>query len=156
MKRRAFVLALALWAALPSCKSRPPDETPDGAVRELVERLRRLDGNPKNAKAVFQLLSKKTRENLEARADRYSAASGKHIEPEMMIAPQSFIERFSAQSYVTETKDGYAIVRAHGVVDAEVSEIHCVYEDGGWRVDVELPPLSPVVVRPREEPFNQR
>lgn len=148
---RARVVVLALLFTLSACEGERPDETPEGAVRQLVEDLSRLDGSAKEAKSAFGLLSKKTQDNLVERAERYSAASGKHIEPEMMLAPQSYIERFAVLTYETELKGGYAIVRARGVLPSEIAELHCVYEGGGWRVDVELPALPPVVIRPREE-----
>lgn len=145
----AVLLALALM--LGSCNKEPPNATPDGAVRELVEHLRRLDGDPKEAKAAFLLLSKRAQDNLALRAERYSQASGKRIEPELMIAPASFIERYAAHSYATEIQGARARVTIRGVLESERAEIACVYEDGGWRVDVELPPPPPVIVRSREE-----
>lgn len=120
-------------------------------MRELIERLRMHDGDPKRAKAVYELLSKQTRQNLDERAERYSAASGKHIAPEMMVAPASFIEQFAGRAYETQIRGSYAIVRVRGVLQEDAAEITCVYEDGGWRVHVEVPALAPVVVRPREE-----
>lgn len=156
--RRAWAAAalsggLALLAVgLLGCEAERLDATPEGAARALVEQLSRLDGSEKEAKAAYELLSQRTRENLEARAARYSAASGKHIEPEMMIAPQSFVPRFEVRSYETiPSGPGFATVRAHGVSEGEVAELHCVREDGGWRVEIDLPPLAPVVVRPRED-----
>ncbi|MBK8941177.1 MAG: hypothetical protein IPM79_27100 [Polyangiaceae bacterium] len=146
---RVAVLAALLFVG---CKTEGPDATPEGVVRELVERLQRLNGGEQDAKAAFELLSQRTRENLEDRAKRYTAASGKRIDPEMMIAPQSFVQRFDVRSYETvPSGPGFAVVRVHGVAEGEVAEVHCVFEDGGWRVDIELPPLAPVVVRPREE-----
>ncbi len=150
-------LALALSVALGGCRPKQPNETPEGAVRELVEQLKGLDGTERSAKAAFELLSGETKKNLELRAQRYSNASGKHIEPEMMLAPASFILRFNPRELVSEIKGGYAIVRARGLLREESADIRCVYESGGWRVDVQLPPLSPVVIRARDgEPPVQR
>lgn len=149
--KASAVLVLIAALALSSCNKEPPNATPEGAVRELVEHLRRLDGDPKEAKAAFLLLSKRAQDNLALRAERYSQASGKRIDPELMIAPASFIERYAARSYATEVQGARARVTIRGVLDAERAEIPCVYEDGGWRVDVELPPPPPVIVRAREE-----
>ncbi len=146
---RKLVAALALASI--SCGNKPPDSTPEGAVRELCDHLRRLDGSPKEAKAAFALLAKETRDNLVARAERYSGGSGKHIEPEMMLAPASFTERFSARSLESVVHGNYAIVRARGLLEEDRAEIPCVFEDGGWKVKIDLPPLPPVVVRPRED-----
>ncbi len=136
--------------AVVACSKKQPNETPEGAVRELIDQLKALDGSPKVAKAAFELLSAEAKQNLVARAERYSAASGKHIEPEMMLAPASFIERFDARHLSSEIRGGYAVVRAQGLLAEQTAEIRCVYEEGGWRVHMDLPPLPPVVVRPRE------
>ncbi|MBL8741585.1 MAG: hypothetical protein JNK04_10840 [Myxococcales bacterium] len=150
-------LALAALLAFAGCKPKQPNETPEGAVRELVEQLKALDGTERSAKAAFDLLSAETKKNLELRAERYSNASGKHIEPEMMLAPASFILRFNPRELQSEVRGGYAIVRARGLLPEESAEIRCVYENGGWRVDVALPALSPVVIRARDgEPPVQR
>jgi len=141
---------LLLAAALCGCTPKQPNETPEGAVRELVEQLKRLDGTQRAARPAFELLSGETKQNLIARAERYSRASGKHIEPEMMLAPASFILRFNPRELLGEIKGGYAIVRARGLLDDERAEIRCVFENGGWRVHVDLPPLPAVVMRPRD------
>src|SRR5690242_2996771 len=64
---------LCVLSGLSGCGRRAPNATPDGAVRELVERLRRVQGDPADAKAAFELLSKRTQSNLATRAQRYSA-----------------------------------------------------------------------------------
>ena len=94
----AVVLLLA--AALCGCTPKQPNETPEGAVRELVEQLKRLDGTQRAARPAFELLSGETKQNLIARAERYSRASGKHIEPEMMLAEPPFTEVSSFLSSV--------------------------------------------------------
>ncbi len=151
-RRDVLVAALggALLAMSGGCAEKRPDATPEGAVKELIEHLRRLDGSAKQAKLAFGLLSAQTRHNLTERAERYSQASGKHIEPEMMIAPASFIERFHARFLESEVRGNHALVRAKGLLEDESAQIPCVYEEGGWRVHMELPPLPAVVIRPRE------
>jgi hypothetical protein len=141
---------LALAVAGSGCARKPPNATPEGAVREFVERLRRMGSDPTSAKAAYDLLSKATQANLNARAERYSAASGKHIAPEAMIAPSSFIERFEAHELRAEIIGAHARVLAVGLLPGERAEIPCVFEEGGWHVQVELPPLPAVDVRPRD------
>lgn len=119
-------------------------------MRELAFRLHGLDGSSANAKAAYTLLAKETRDNLVARAERYSAASGKHIEPEMMLAPASFIEHYEAQHVETESHGEYALVRVKGLLPEQEAVIPCVREEGLWRVKMTLPPLPPVVTRPRD------
>jgi hypothetical protein len=148
VKARAAALALLLLAG---CTRKAPDATPEGAVRELVLAMKQIDGDPARAKEAFDLLAKDTRDNLVLRAERYGAASGKRIAPEQMIAPASFVERFEARDLQATISGKYAVVRASGLLAEERAEIPCVFEDGGWRVHIELPPLSPVETRPRDD-----
>ncbi|MBL9024720.1 MAG: hypothetical protein JNL21_21165 [Myxococcales bacterium] len=146
--RWALLLGLG---ALAACSRPRPDATPEGAVRELTIHLGRYsDGDPTEAKAAFGLLSKEARSELEKRAERYSAASGKRIAPELMIAPASFVSRFEARELSSRIQGPYAVVAAVGLLAEERAEIPCVYEEGGWRVHLVLPPLSPVRVLKRD------
>jgi hypothetical protein len=139
----------ALLAGSNGCSRRPPNATPDGAVRELVERLRRVQGDPTDAKDAYLLLSKRAQANLAARAQRYSAASGKSITPEAMIVPARFLLRFEPQRYRTaQTAGPHARVEILGISPGERAQIDCVFEENAWRVDLLLPPLPPVQMRP--------
>jgi hypothetical protein len=146
----SIVTAASLLVAA-GCSRPAPNATPEGAVRELTIHLSRYrDGDPAEAKAAFGLLSKAARTELGLRAERYSAASGKRIEPELMLAPASFVSRFEARELASRIQGPYAMVIAVGLLPEEKAEIPCVYEEGGWRVHLELPPLSPVRVLKRE------
>jgi hypothetical protein len=140
------VLAASLLTA--GCGRRAADATPDGVARELVERMRRVQGDPSDAKAAYALLSRRARQNLAVRAERYSAASGKTIAPEAMIAPSCFRLHFEPQRYdVTQTVGTYALVGATGILAGDHAQIPCVFEDNAWRVDLSLPPLPPLQMR---------
>ena len=141
--------ALALGAG--GCGRRQPHATPDGSVRELVDRLRRLHGDPADAREVYELLSKRARENLASRAQRYSAATGKTIAPEAMIVPSRFQLHFEPQRYVAQIAGAHALVEISGLLPGERVQIPCIYEDAAWRVDLALPPLPPVQKRPGSE-----
>lgn len=117
-----------------------------------MERLRRLDGDPTDAKAVFDLLSHRARDNLTARAQRYSAATGKTIAPEAMIAPARFQLRFEPQRYTAQIAGIHALVEIAGLLSGQRALVPCVYEDNAWRVDLVLPHLPPVQMRPGSEP----
>src|SRR5580693_9656456 len=132
-------LLLGAAVALTGCGRRAPNATPDGAVRELVERLRRIGSDPADAKAAYALLSHHAQQNLAARAQRYSAASGKAIAPEAMIAPSRFLVRFEPQRYVAQLAGSYARVDVLGLLPGERALVPCVFEDGAWRVDLGLP-----------------
>jgi hypothetical protein len=145
---RAVLLGALLCAASPGCSRKPPNATPDGAVRELVERLRKAQGDPSDARAAFDLLSKRAQANLAARAQRYSAATGKTIAAEAMIVPSRFITRFTPQRYVAQIAGAYGLVEVSGALPTDRAQIPCVFEDGAWRVDLPLPPLPAVQLRP--------
>jgi hypothetical protein len=134
--------------ALAGCGRRTPNATPDGAVRELVERMGGLHGDPGDARAAYELLSKRAQQNLAARAQRYGAGTGKAIAPEAMIVPSRFIRRFEPQRYSAEIAGSSARVEVLGLLAGDRAQVHCVLEDGGWRVDLGLPPLPPVQMRP--------
>lgn len=142
------IAALCAASALPGCGRRAPNATPDGAVRELVERMRRVKGDPAEAKGAYELLSKHAQQNLVERAKRYSAASGKTIAPEAMIVPSRFLLRFEPQRYTAQVAGTTARVDVVGLLAGERAVVPCVFEDGGWRVDLALPPLPPVQMRP--------
>lgn len=119
-------------------------------MRELVERMRRVQGDPADAKAAYELLSANAQANLKARAERYSAASGKAIAPEAMIVPSLFLLRFEPQRYRAQISGSYALVEAQGLLPDERARIQCVLEEEVWRVDLVLPPLPPIQTRPRD------
>ncbi len=145
-------LALAVVAtATFGCESRSPSATPEGAVRELVERMSRVQGDPADAKAAFDLLSKNAQTNLKSRAERYSAASGKAIAPEAMIVPSLFLLRFEPQRYKARILGTYALVDIEGLLPTERAQVPCVYEGERWKVDLPLPALPPIQTRPRDE-----
>ena len=65
-----------------------------------------------------------------------------------MIAPSRFILRFEPQRYTARIAGSYALVEVTGLLRSEHAQIPCVFEDEGWRVEVALPPLPPVQMRP--------
>ena len=146
---RTLVVALFLAASTSlGCGRRVPNATPDGAVRELVERLRLVNGDPADAKAVFALLSKRAQQNLVARAKRYSDASGKNIAPEAMIAPARVAFHLEPQRFTAKVSGTYALVDVIGASPEERAQVSCIFEEEAWRVDLALPPLPPVQMRP--------
>jgi hypothetical protein len=147
-----LAVAAVLVAAVAACGERAPDATPEGATRELIDRMRRVHGEPSDARAAFELLSKRAQQNLSTRAQRYSAASGKTIAPEAMIAPSRFLLRFEPQRYTARLAGHNALVEVRGPLPEHEAQIPCVFEDGGWRIDLVLPSLPPVQLRPGTDP----
>jgi len=139
-----MLLALALAA----CQRARPEEQPDTAVRELLENLRGPALDQTRTKAIYGLLSNRARANLQARAARYTDASGKTIGPEAMLAPPSALAFEARRFRVLRRDDTTADVEVAGLLPGERAVLRCVKEDGTWRVDLSLPPPPAVVYRP--------
>jgi hypothetical protein len=142
--RRTF-LGLALFAALSGCERERSDNDPEQVVEEFIGRMQRVHGDPKIAKEAYDLLWSESKKNLIERAKRTSAASGRKIAPEEMIAPSRFSLRYKPKSYRATVQGDWALVTVSGESPNEQrSAIRCVREDGLWRIALELPPLAPI------------
>ncbi len=148
MAKTIAALLIALTLTLTGCGRRPANATPDGAVRELVERLRRVHGDAADARAAYELLSKRTQSNLSARAQRYSAASGKMIAPEAMLAPSRFLIRFEPQRYVAKIAGAYALVDVTGLPRGRPRPDHLRLLKTTSGTSSWPSPLAPVQLRP--------
>ncbi len=151
LPRLAFALLATLASLLLSCAPAPANSTPEGAVRDFVERLEAFAGSDSDARVLYDRLSERAKANLRARAGRYGAASGKKIEPWAMLVPARSRPRFSTHSFRAQIVGKYALVDVLGVHPGEKAQIPCAYEEGAWRVDLVLPGLSPQRVRPGTE-----
>ena len=132
-----------------ACDSGPVALGPAEAVREFVERMQRVHGNPEDARAAYELLWSEARKNLGERAKRASAASGQQVAPEEMLAPSRFSLSFQPKNYIVERLEGsWAEVMVSGESPSrETTKVRCVQEDGNWRVVLELPALAPIQTR---------
>ena len=143
------MLALALLVFAPSCARNPADLTPDGAVRELLDRIDRTEADPAESHAVYELLSSRTKANLIERARRASTTSGREVPPEEMLAPGRFSLRFEPRKMHVRMADDRAVVDVIGIdPETDRAEVPCVLEDGRWRIEIPLPPLTPMERRP--------
>jgi len=147
LRRRALLTALVI-CPVSGCREEDETRAPAAIVREFVERLTQFDGRPEDARAIFDLLSERARTNLAARAERYSAASGKKIAPPAMIVPGWLTLRFVPQAYSAQVVGRYALVEITGVSPSHRAQIPCIREEDEWRVDLALPELPPMVTRP--------
>ncbi len=144
---RRLVLLLVGAALLTACGQKPGNVTPEGAVRDFIERLATLDGGEADARAVYELLSDRAQGNLQARAERYSNAIGRKIAPWAMMAPARSRLRFVVQSYSAKVVGRYALVDVRGVTEAQLAQISCVNEKNLWHVDVNFPTLPALPIR---------
>lgn len=145
--RRSLLVGLCLLAT--GCSRRRPDATPESVVREWIDRMQRVHGSPEASRAAYALLSQAAKANLEERARRASAATGRKMEPEQMIVPSRFSLRFVPRQLTSRIAGDTAIVEAVGAdPEVEHASIRCVRENQAWRIDLQLPPLPPVERRP--------
>jgi hypothetical protein len=148
--RRAGLLRMgAMVLVAVGCTRTPADATPEGTVRELLERIDRIESNPAEARAVYELLSVRSKANLAERAHRASTTSGREIPPEQMLAPGRFSLRFEPRKMHARISRDRAIVDVVGIdPTTDHAEVPCVLEQGKWRIEIPLPPLAPAEHRP--------
>jgi len=139
------------WLAT-GCSHTPANATPDGTVRQFVERMSRFDGNERDGAALFAMLSERAKNNLRGRAERYSAASGRKIAPSAMLVPAHMSPRFVPQNYSAQVAGKYAMVEITGSSPGQSAQVPCVYEQGAWRLEIVLPELPPLRTRAGHEP----
>lgn len=140
-----FAVVALVSVGSTACGQKPFDATPEGVAREFITRMDTVRGESKDARAVFDLLSRQAQTNLSDRARRASAAAGKRIAPEQMIAPALFYPHFQPQKWSTRSQGVRAIVEIQGIEPStEHASIPCVLEDAHWRIDLVLPHLPPI------------
>jgi len=141
--------ALLLVLVVSGCSRKPADLTPDGAVRELLDRIDRTEADPTKAHAAYELLSLRTKQNLIERARRASTTSDREVPPEEMLAPGRFSLRFEPRKMHVRVADDRAVVDVIGIdPETDRAEVPCVLEEGRWRIEIPLPSLTPVERRP--------
>ncbi|MES1188838.1 MAG: hypothetical protein ABUL60_33795 [Myxococcales bacterium] len=149
MGARRDLLALAGCAlvaspfALLGCEEEASDGEPDRVVAEFIQRMQRVHGERKAARAAYDLLWSDARRNLAERAKRASDVAGREIAPEEMLPPSRFSLHHKPRQYGLRIDGDWAEVTVTGE-DAAVDRVKCVREDGKWRVVLELPPLPPI------------
>lgn len=140
-----LALALALGGASSACEREAADTRPERVVEEFVQRMQRVHGDAKAARAAYELLWVEARRNLAERAKRASAVAGREVAPEEMLAPSRFSLKLTPKRYTASTDGNWALVTISGEgPDAPTHAVRCVREDGHWRVVLEIPPLAPI------------
>lgn len=145
-RRGALLAALGL---LLSCSRQQPEETPEGVIRAWIELMQKAHGDPAANLAAYGLLSRDSQENLEERARRATAATGRTMPPQEMLVPSRFNLRFAPREMKARVAGDRAVVEVTGAEPTvEHATVRCVREDGRWRVELMLPPLPAIEKRP--------
>ena len=113
-------------------------------MQEFAERMQRVHGDVQKAKAAYDLLAADARAKLQERAERASAAMGRVVRPEEMLAPSRFFLSFQPRAWSSREGPGWAIVTVEGESSRERQEIRCLRENGDWKVVLDLPELPPL------------
>ncbi len=144
---------VAVMLFLAGCKAEAEGHSPETLVREFVDRMQRVHGDPARAEEAFELISAEGRQNLEERARRATALAGRHIAPAEMLAPSRFTLAFKPRRYDARVEGKWAVVTVTGEdPDAQRAEVRCTREDGQWRVALEFPQLAAIQKRPDAGP----
>jgi hypothetical protein len=136
-------LAITL-ALLGSCRREAVDAAPETVVEAFIERMRGVHGDPERGLRALNLVWAEGRKAIEERAERATAAAGRTVRPEAMLAPSRFSLRFEPQRVSVETRGDWSRVTLFGASPSEVVEVPCVREDGAWRVVIDFPALPPI------------
>ncbi len=139
--------AVILSATALACEREPVDESPEAVVEEFVMAMRRHHGEPKAARAAYDLLWSEAKNNLAERAKRASALSGRNVAPEEMLVPSRFTLRFKPKKFESAVSGQWAVVTISGE-ETQRHEVRCILEDDQWRVVMQLPALPPIQTRP--------
>jgi hypothetical protein len=137
----------AILLALGACSRPAPDATPDGVVRAWLDHMEDSQDDPNEAREAYRLLGPTARANLNERAVRASQLQGRRTEPYELFAAGFFGLKFRPHSMVATVLGDRATVEVTGDRGTEHAAVVCVREGGAWRVEPELPPLTPLSMR---------
>lgn len=143
---RVAVFCLTL-VALTGCDRDRDTSTPVEVVQAFIERMQGVHGDPNSGALALQLLAKASRDNLAERARRATAAAGRPVTPGEMLVPSVFSLTFVPRSFSPEIRGDYARITILGPEPTDRALVHCVKEDGHWRVHVDFPALPPIQAR---------
>lgn len=150
------VLRPTLYVLLFSCglcacqKEERPDDGPANVLQRFIAGMRGVHGDAEAGQKVFALLWKPARDNLEERARRASALSGRELAPGELIVPSWFALLISPDKLEVRVEGEWAEVTVTEDSGASV-QTRCVREEGAWKVALELPPLAPIHSREEVE-----
>lgn len=146
---KVALIFLAL-AGVAGCERQEAPPGPADVLMKFVSKMRQVHGKPEDGDQVVELLWKPARENLEERARRASALSGRELSPGELVVPSWFALHLPVERAEARVDGEWAEVTAFGPAGASV-QARCIREEGEWKVALELPPLAPIRMREQEE-----
>lgn len=138
---RSLLAAVSLAFVL-GCSRGAPDASPEGAVRLWLEKMESSGDDARAMREAYELLGPSARKNLEARAERASRGQGQRFEPHQMLAEARFGLRFRPKKMTSREEGDVAFVDVRGDGKDETATVRCAREEGGWRVEPDLPEVT--------------
>ncbi|MGE0326715.1 MAG: hypothetical protein AB7S68_30590 [Polyangiaceae bacterium] len=148
---RCGLLAVACVALAPACGRQQEEETPERVVEMFIDRMESVHGDPKMARLAYDLMWSDAQRVLTERAKRASAVVGRNLGPEEMLAPSRFSLRFEPHRFKARVEGPRAVVAVIGASPGERFDVHCVHEELGWRVVMDIPEPPPIRKRKTED-----
>lgn len=143
------VFLLLSLAAL-GCEKEPEDIAPGAVALNFVQAMRRVHGDVEAARRAYEFLWEPARKNLQERARRASALSGRELHPGELIVPSWFALHLIPERYEQQIEGSWAQVTLFDAA-GQSRTARLVQEEGQWKVALELPPLSPIRSREASE-----
>lgn len=144
--RASASLALCV-ALLAGCQEERRPARPEDVVRQFIQVMQSVHGDPARGAEAVSLLWEPARKNLLERASRATAAIGSEVKPGDMLAPSWFSLQMTPRSFETRLDGTWAEVTVRGLRREDVYSVRCVQENKAWRIALELPPLPPIQKR---------
>jgi len=152
----ALLLVLSFALALMGCSRAPPDATPEGAVHLFLDRMDAAASGAVPMSDVYALLGPATRKNLADRATRAGKIQGRRIDPSDMLAPGRYALKFRPKSMTSRTSGDTAIVTVVGYEASETAEVTLVRENAAYKVELDLPDVTPLQKREEQRDAGGR
>jgi hypothetical protein len=126
-----------------ACSRKPAPEQPIDVARAFVETMQKAHGAPETADKLYRMLWAPARKNLEERARRASALSGRTVAPGEMLVPSWFTFLASAEPEGQRLELPWAeVLFPRSSEPPTRTRLHL--EDGRWKVALDLPELPPI------------